>query len=1044
MRRIEASVVVLIVGLLDGALAACGGVNNGDESKADAGSVGGSSIARTGAGGNAGGLGVPVGTGGTAGNGASSVKQGTAPPGCGDGLINQPSEECDDGNTLAGDGCNGVCRIEPNHVCPIDPNDSTRGLPCAVSFACGDGLVNPGEVCDQGKYQGNPGCSSDCKTQDPGYRCVAGQPCVVQYQCGNNRIETGETCDPPNPGAGCSATCQTESGWRCRPGSCSRLPYCGDGTVQADQGEMCDEGGFKGSPGCSADCLSKDTDCTCAPGKACVCPTPVCGDGIVQVSEQCDDRNSAFPGCSATCQLEPGYQCPFAGAPCVPVCGDGILVPPAEQCDPAANISNLAQACYSTATANAAHPACSLKPGWVCDATSCRQTVCGDGKVEGTEGCDPTAKNNDLGDGCTPTCMAEPSCPVAGGACTTKCGDGLVLGSEACDDGNAVNGDGCSSTCQVEAGFACSQPALGDTMVVPMVVRDFNAGGDFERGGVFESGHEYATQGLLKATLDVNGLKPVLASTTGTMNGMTGQDSGIASAQSFAQWYDDAATGPNPYRGTIGSSLDLFVITGSSPQAYVNRFGTNGDGLTNAKYQDFDGNPLFYPADAFAKPWSPDVQAQISGYFDPSVPTTPGTHNFSFTTEVRFWFGYDSTKTYKLSFVGDDDVWVFVNKHVAVDIGGIHASVQGVLTLTNGTATSVVTNVAAGAAVDITNTPNLGTLTNGGVYEIVVFQAERQTTASTYQLTLSGFNAAKSVCKPVCGGTNPAVSPGEQCDNGTVGNCDSGTADCYNKCTTTCTLGPRCGDGILQKDHEQCDNGKNADGYGASSTNACGPGCTTPKSCGDAQVQLDYGEECDNGSANSDTAYGGCTTKCKLGPSCGDGVLNGTTSHLEACDDGVNDGTYGTCSPGCAVPPRCGDGVVQSDWGEACEPTMSNDPSCTADCRLPGACGDGKVDPGELCDYGKALNNGDYGTCNSNCTLAPYCGDGVTNGPEQCDLGKDLNVGDYGGCTATCKLGPHCGDGAINGAEECDDGSANGSATSSCTTACKKYTGILI
>jgi len=140
-------------------------------------------------------------------------------------------------------------------------------------------------------------------------------------------------------------------------------------------------------------------------------------------------------------------------------------------------------------------------------------------------------------------------------------------------------------------------------------------------------------------------------------------------------------------------------------------------------------------------------------------------------------------------------------------------------------------------------------------------------------------------------------------------------------------------------------------------------------------------------------------------------------------------------------PPRCGDGIVQSDWGEACEPTMSNDPNCTADCRLPGACGDGKVDPGELCDYGTLLNKGDYGTCNSNCTWAPYCGDGVTNGPEQCDLGKVLNTGEYGGCTSTCRLGPHCGDGVLNGAEECDDGLANASATSQCTAACKKYKG---
>ncbi len=32
-------------------------------------------------------------------------------------------------------------------------------------------------------------------------------------------------------------------------------------------------------------------------------------------------------------------------------------------------------------------------------------------------------------------------------------------------------------------------------------------------------------------------------------------------------------------------------------------------------------------------------------------------------------------------------------------------------------------------------------------------------------------------------------------------------------------------------------------------------------------------------------------------------------------------------------PPRCGDGVVEADYGEQCEPSMSNDPNCTDACR---------------------------------------------------------------------------------------------------------------
>ena len=39
------------------------------------------------------------------------------------------------------------------------------------------------------------------------------------------------------------------------------------------------------------------------------------------------------------------------------------------------------------------------------------------------------------------------------------CGDGVVEGSEACDDGNTADDDGCSGTCQQEAGWDRARPA---------------------------------------------------------------------------------------------------------------------------------------------------------------------------------------------------------------------------------------------------------------------------------------------------------------------------------------------------------------------------------------------------------------------------------------------------------------------------------------------------------------------------------------------------------------------------------------------------------
>jgi len=42
------------------------------------------------------------------------------------------------------------------------------------------------------------------------------------------------------------------------------------------------------------------------------------------------------------------------------------------------------------------------------------------------------------------------------GGVTAACGDGIVAASESCDDGNTLNGDCCSSTCQFEtAGTSC-------------------------------------------------------------------------------------------------------------------------------------------------------------------------------------------------------------------------------------------------------------------------------------------------------------------------------------------------------------------------------------------------------------------------------------------------------------------------------------------------------------------------------------------------------------------------------------------------------------
>src|SRR5690349_19291863 len=51
---------------------------------------------------------------------------------CGNSLL-ETGEACDDGNSTPGDGCSGICQVEPNYICP------TPGQPCVSSIVCGDG-----------------------------------------------------------------------------------------------------------------------------------------------------------------------------------------------------------------------------------------------------------------------------------------------------------------------------------------------------------------------------------------------------------------------------------------------------------------------------------------------------------------------------------------------------------------------------------------------------------------------------------------------------------------------------------------------------------------------------------------------------------------------------------------------------------------------------------------------------------------------------------------------------------------------------------------
>jgi len=242
-------------------------------------------------------------------------------------------------------------------------------------------------------------------------------------------------------------------------------------------------------------------------------------------------------------------------------------------------------------------------------------------------------------------------------------GEGGLLGANG-GEGGALSGSGSQAD---DAGGSAS---------LTLTIRDFkmhdpndpNTNPDFENA----IGDD---RGIVATTLGAD-RKPVYAHTGGTTT--------THGPTYFDQWYHD----------TPGMNVDVqYPIT-----LTANADGTYGfdSRVTGVPLSASDPTKQFFPID--------DGTPYATAFGNQGL-----AHNYSFTTELHTVFTYHGGETF--SFSGDDDVFVFVDGTLVIDLGGVHVREQASVQL-----------------------DTLG-LTKGEEYPLDLFGAERHTIESNVSFT---------------------------------------------------------------------------------------------------------------------------------------------------------------------------------------------------------------------------------------------------------------------------------------------------------------------